>query len=91
MGPKVLLTPEAFMRPTGGVRRYAVELEKAIATFGESERIGEGLGLGVGRLAGRRVGGSLARLAVDARASSLARRADRIVTLRDGLVQPLTL
>ena len=64
------------MRPTGGVRRYAVELEKAIATFGESERIGEGLGLGVGRLAGRRVGGSLARLAVDARASSLARRAD---------------
>lgn len=76
MGPRVLLTPEAFMRPTGGVRRYAVELEKAIATFGESERIGEGLGLGVGRFAGRRVGGSVARLAVDARASSLARRAD---------------
>ena len=76
MDPSVLLTPEAFMRPTGGVRRYAVELEKAIGAFGSSERVGEGLGLGAGRLAGRRVGGSLARFAVDMQASSLAKRAD---------------
>jgi glycosyltransferase involved in cell wall biosynthesis len=64
------------MRPTGGVRRYAVELEKAIATFGQPKRIGEDFGLRVGHVAGRRIGGSLARLAIDARASAVAARGD---------------
>ena len=64
------------MRPTGGIRRYATELERAIGTFGHSERIGEGLGLRVSALAGSRVGGTVARMAVDAQTEFLSRRAD---------------
>lgn len=76
-GPtRVMLTPEAFSRPTGGVRRYAIELEAAVRSFADVERLGRGVGERLTPVVGRRAATAVARSWSDVSGRRSARSGD---------------